>query len=142
MKHLVASALLLAFVVGMPVAANAESSSSGMTDSTAISCMKTAVDTREDAIKAGWTTFAETVSDAYSDRATALEAAYGNDTRAEVKSAVRAAWSAFKSAVKEARADWKSTRKDAWKEFKADKKECRAAKDIDDSSNESSEASS
>ncbi len=108
-------------------------------DATAISCIKTAVTTREASLKTGITEFNTAVSDAYTERADALDDAYSNDTNDEVKSGVKAAWKAFKSDVKEARADWKKTQKDAWAKFKTDKKACRAPSAIDDSTNQSSE---
>jgi|CXWL01.1.fsa_nt_gi hypothetical protein len=142
MKYVSALTLMLAFVLMVPTA-HAESGSSdtsSASDSTVISCLKTAVSTREASIASGWDTFSAAIDSAYSARKSALDSAYSNDTRAEVKNAVKTAWKDFKDDVKEARSAWKKTRGDAWKTFKSAKKACRASKDVDDSSNESTEA--
>lgn len=138
------SALVLA-VAGMVLGANiamadSGSSSSAEITSTVRTCVASAVATREAALSAGLTDFNAQVVDAYADRASALASAWsGTKTRAEIKTDVKNAWSAFKSAIKTARADWKSDKKNAWSTFKSSVKTCRAPADTVDTSSQGSE---
>lgn len=133
MKALVTPLLALALLAGATptLAASGSDSSKGELSSTVLSCLKSAVATRESSLKSGWNAFADAVEDAYADRASALDAAYASgQTRAEVKADVKAAWKTFKSDIKEARADWKEARKDAWSTYKSSAKTCKAPSDV------------
>lgn len=86
-------------------------------------CMQTAVDTREDAIKAGWESFSTDVLAALGVRKTALHDAWGlSDVKAQ-KTATVNAWKAWKKSAKDAHVELKKDRKSAWDAFKQTVKE-------------------
>ena len=122
--------------IGMPSAAYADSTTS---ESTVISCVKTAVATREAALGAGWSTYADAKGDAYTARASALATAYSKTTYEEVKVATKAAWTAFKNTAKNARSTWYRTRRDSWLSFKAAVRGCKAPWAVNDSGNASAD---
>ncbi len=119
---------------------NARSGASTSSNSTAISCVKSAVTVRESALKSGFMTFSSALESAYTTRASALDAAYLKTSRTEVRTAVRSAWDTFKSSVKTARDEWRKTRDSAWKTYKSSVRSCRGSSDIQDTSNTSAEA--
>ena len=107
-----------------------------------IACVGAAVNTREQALITGVTTYGQSVNVAYSARAAALAQAYtqtgGNGV---IKTATKAAWSTFTASTKSARAGWTTARKAAWSQFVSDAKACKAPASVSDSGNSSSEVS-
>ena len=87
-------------------------------------CMKTAVQTREQAVQAAFETFHTSVAAAYDKRETDLVAAWGMTDAAARKKAIKDAWSAFKKSSQGARKSFKETRNNAWKTFKNSAKTC------------------
>ena len=86
-------------------------------------CMQTAVDTREDAIKSGWTSFSNDIATALGARKTALHDAWGlSDVKAQ-RTATMNAWKAWKTSSKNAHTELKGDRKSAWEAFKKTVKE-------------------
>src|SRR5262245_3264867 len=61
-----------------------------------IACLGTAVAARESAIGSAWSDFSSAMTSAYAARGSALAGAYAKSNPAEVKTAVKAAWKAFK----------------------------------------------
>ena len=87
-------------------------------------CAQTAVEKRDNAILAGFTTYSDSVKIALTARRDALKAAWGLVDKIARKEAVRKAWNDYSAVVKTARKTFNLARKDAWKQFKADKKTC------------------
>lgn len=86
-------------------------------------CMQTAVDTREDAIKSGWESFSADILSALGARKTALHDAWGlSDVKAQ-KAATVSAWKTWKASSKSAHVELKNDRKSAWEAFKKTVKE-------------------
>lgn len=86
-------------------------------------CMQTAVDTREDAIKSGWESFNTDILAALGVRKTALHDAWGlSDLKAQ-KAATVTAWKTWKTSSKNAHVELKGERKSAWDAFKKTVKE-------------------
>ena len=122
--------------IGMPSAAYADSTTS---ESTVIGCVKPAIATREAALAAGWSTYADAKSAAYTARASALATAYTNAMFNTVKDDVKIAWATFRNTTKSARSTWSRTRGAAWKTFRAAAKTCRATSAVNDSGNASAD---
>lgn len=81
-------------------------------------CMQTAVDTREDAIISAWDAYATTMKTGLSTRKTALHDAWGlTDLKAQ-RTAIAAAWKAWKTTSVGAHKELKADRKGAWDAFK------------------------
>ncbi|MBI4086732.1 hypothetical protein HY416_01985 [Candidatus Kaiserbacteria bacterium] len=139
-KLIVASLFAVIGAVSVPVSAYAESSSATL-DHTVMTCLKDAVVDREKVLDTGRRTFNSFVNVAYDHRAAALEDAYSNTTRAAVKTAVKTAWSTFKSEIKSAKDTWIKTRTDAWKTFKTASKACKPPKGLEDSGNSGTDGS-
>ncbi len=83
-----------------------------------LTCMQTAVDTREAAIVEAFDTLSEDIGAALAARKTALHDAWGITERTDRNKAIKAAWTTWKSAHKEAHKDLKADRKAAWDTFK------------------------
>ena len=82
-----------------------------------LTCMQTAVDARETAVAAAFTGFNTDVQAALTARKAALHDAWGITDKAARNTAVKAAWSAWKSASKAAHAKLRTARKTAWTTF-------------------------
>ena len=106
-----------------------------------ITCVGTAVAARESAIGAAVSAHASAVTAAYTARASALAAAYQKTTAKDVRMAVRAAWSAFTKATKQAQKDWMTARNAAWKTYRAAAVACAAPEGVGDGGNSGSEVS-
>lgn len=83
-----------------------------------VSCMQTAVGAREDALIDAFDAFNEDVSSALTARKTALNTAWGITDKAERQTAIKKAWTDWKSAKKSAHTELKNERKEAWATFK------------------------
>ena len=94
-----------------------------------IACVQTAVDKREDALDSAIGTFNGSILSAYQGRKTALHDAWSKTEAKERRTAVKAAWEAFKKAKKSAAQDWKKSQKSAWQTFSKDGKACKGGGD-------------
>ncbi len=83
-----------------------------------LTCMQTAVDDRETAIGAAFTGFNTDVQAGLTARKTALHDAWGLSDKTARNTAVKVAWTSWKSASKAAHSKLKSARKAAWATFK------------------------
>jgi len=131
-KILFFSFALLILSIAVPAFA-----SSAQISSAVISCVGTAVNARESAIDTGISNYTQAVQAAYSTRATALQQAYttassGDISLTQGRSNVKAAWSAFNTAIKTAVKTWKTTRLSAWSQFRTAVKTCKAPSSITD----------
>ena len=133
MRKIVALAASAAIAAGIAVPAFAAemsgsaSATVGAKKTVDIACVQKAVDKREDALIAGWTSFNTSMSAAYSARKTALHDAWGMSDATARKTAVKTAWENFKKSAKAARQAWKTARKNAWQTFRSDAKACKGA---------------
>ena len=92
-----------------------------------ISCVSSAVTTREQVIGGAMTTYTGALNTAYSTRATALQQAYSPTAdKSVIAKAVKTAWSNFNSALKSGRKTWQTSRNSAWSQFRKAIKVCRA----------------
>ncbi len=114
LTHMLVTGALLASIA-VPVLAQAKEQDKMLT-ATQIQCISTAVDKRDTAI-AG--TF-DTLKTAVNTRKDALKAAWALTDTAARKTALKAAWKAYKDTIKTTR----TARKDAWKTFRTDVKAC------------------
>jgi len=83
-----------------------------------LSCMQTAIDTREDAIGDAFESFNDDVEAALAVRKTALHDAWGLTDKVARTTAVKNAWKTWKTDHKSAHSELKSERKAAWATFK------------------------
>ena len=132
-KKLIGASLALSFITTLaaPVAMaendnRGRSWNSTSTPPTAemIICIKNAIDKRDTAIIAGVDAFSTAVKNALSARKDALKAAWDKPDKKERQAALKAAWKAYKEAIKNARKDLKTARQNAWKTFNAERKSC------------------
>jgi len=89
-----------------------------------VSCVQTAVVTRETTLDGGIATNNAAQTSAYLTRKNALSTAWTQTDATLRKTAIENAWSSFKTARKNAAQQWKSTRDSAWKTFKSAIKTC------------------
>ena len=82
-----------------------------------LTCMQTAIDTRETAIIDAFKAYRNSMDEALSDRKTALHDAWGISNHVDRNKAIKTAWSDWRKAKKEAYAELKSDRKSAWDAF-------------------------
>ena len=102
------------------------------TSAAAILCVGAAVTPREAALVTGFSTYSQAVSSAYSVRASALGTAYAQSTSVQVRTSVKAAWSAFNMSVKSARGAWGTARSSAWSTYRSAVSACKAPSSIGD----------
>lgn len=129
MKRLLTAVAATIVLTSMTLTAFAREAGSGMATgkkTVDIVCVKTALDIREDALMAGWSTFNTSVSSAYAARKTALDAAWVMTDAAARSAAIKAAWTAFKTAKQGAQKKWQAARKAAWSAFRTAAKACKA----------------
>jgi hypothetical protein len=144
MKNSILSIALLASIIAPSSVAFAEKNGSSMEDSkdkmeqvreekssnfteltpVQISCVKSAITKREDALVLGRTAYMTAVTNAYAVRKNAILAAWDKTTVQERRMAVRAADKSFKDSSKSARSTWETSRKSAWSVFGTEKKNC------------------
>lgn len=96
-----------------------------------ITCMQTAVETRDTAIIAAFDTYSAAVKSTLTARKTALKAAWAIADRKERRTAIMTAWKDYKTAIKDAKSALKTAKKTAWDAFKAASKVCKPAKTQD-----------
>jgi hypothetical protein len=82
-----------------------------------LTCMQTAVDTREDAISKAFGDFNDSMDEALSDRKDALHDAWGITNQSERSKAVKTAWKDWNTAKKTAYSELRSDRKAIWATF-------------------------
>lgn len=92
-----------------------------------IACVKTAVETRENAISTALDTFNTSVKTSLQTRKTALLAAWSLTDNAARKTAIKAAWKTFNTEYKVARKAFSTTKKTAWNQFSVARKACKAS---------------
>jgi hypothetical protein len=83
-----------------------------------LTCMQTAVDTRETKITNTFKTFQEDTLAALAMRKTALNKAWGESDKVERGKMVKSAWADWKTAQKKSHTALKVGRKSAWENFK------------------------
>jgi hypothetical protein len=83
-----------------------------------LTCMQTAIDTREDAILDAFEEFNSDVEAGLAARKTALHDAWGMTDKVARQAAIKKAWTDWKAAKKSAHTDLKAARKSAWEKFK------------------------
>ena len=82
-----------------------------------LTCMQTAIDTREAALISAFGDFKTSMDEALSDRKAALHDAWGISNRVDRNKAIKTAWSDWRKAKKEAYSELKSDRKATWTTF-------------------------
>lgn len=89
-----------------------------------LTCMKTAVEKRENAIEATWDKFSASIKSALETRKSELSTAWGITNRLERAKAINAAWTKFRMSRISARKTLDVERQAAWQQFIADRKVC------------------
>ena len=105
-----------------------------------LACVSAAVDARETSLNAGITTHGQALNTAYTTRAAALHSAYAAGTNDQVKSAIKVAWTAFRSSIMDVNKAWVTSKSSAWTQFRTAVKACKASTTISDGNNSSMEA--
>ncbi len=94
------------------------------TDAGRVACVLAAVGPRETAILASWNTYSAAIKAAYEKRATDLTAAWSITDKKARKTAIKKAWTDFKSSRKMARKTFNNERSNTWKTFEKARKAC------------------
>ena len=117
-------------LAALPAAAQEKGNNAALS-ATALSCMQTATDVRDNAIIAAWDVQYPAIKTALQTRQASLKAAWTQTDAKTRRAATKAAWNAYKKSAKSARAAMKASHKAAWTKFEADKKACspKATKD-------------
>ena len=107
-----------------------------------VACMKTAIDSRENAIIAALDAYHVSLKAAHESRREALKAAWDKTEKLERRKALRDARKAFKENGKSARTTLREARKGAWDQYKTDAKACGHNASSDDGSAREDQSSS
>lgn len=110
----VIASLSLIYVATMPLSVQAATKDKKVVN---LTCMQTAIDTREEAVIKAFDKFNDSMSEALSDRKDALHDAWGISDKADRNQAVRTAWTDWKKAKKEVHTELRADRKTAWINF-------------------------
>lgn len=105
--------------IGIPVLAEYAPKKADLT------CMKTVVGKRENAIVVAKETSFATLDAAFKARRDALKTAWDKTDARERRSAINAAWSAFRASHKTARTQLRTDDKSAWSTYKTERKACK-----------------
>lgn len=89
-----------------------------------LACMQTAVEKRDNAIISAVDAYASAVKTALQTRRDALKAAWGIADKKQRRLALRAAWDAFRGTWKNVAKDLRSAKRDAWMQFNKDQRSC------------------
>jgi len=89
-----------------------------------LTCMKNAVEKREQDLKTAREAYFNKISQAYDERKTALSNAWSTENQKERRRAVIAAWNKFRKNVKSARLEYRKAHSQIWKTFVQDRKNC------------------
>ncbi|MSR73448.1 MAG: hypothetical protein EXS60_00045 [Candidatus Pacebacteria bacterium] len=108
-------------------------SKGGALDAAALSCMQTAVDTRDNAIIAAWDIQYPAIKTALQTRQATLKAAWAQTDQKTRKGATRTAWDTYKTSAKSARSTMKAAHKATWTAFESARKTCSPKATKDDS---------
>lgn len=90
-------------------------------------CMQSAIDKRDTAIIASVDSYAATVKTALQTRKDALKAAWAIQDKTARNTAIKAAWASYQGTWKKASTAVRAARKAAWSAFKTDAKNCKQA---------------
>lgn len=124
MKTYIAYALLAIMVIGVKPAL-AETRTGNQEHQYDLPCVQSAVATREAAIQKAFTTYANSITLALTNRASALNTAWGITDGPQRRAARKSAWETYRSANQSARTTMKSSKKAAWETFRTASKNCK-----------------
>ena len=143
-KNLIATSIaasLLMSSVAFAQAPTTQTATPASSEASKITCVGTAINTREQSIDTAMTTYSSANGAAYTARASALQKAYTQTTAKAVSSAVKASWTTFNSSVKSARKAWQTSRDAAWTTYRKAAAACKAPSEVNDNANSKGEVS-
>ena len=91
-----------------------------------ITCMKTAVEKRENALLAAWDTYSRDTRVARETRRTDFLAAWNIQDPKERQNAIKDAWKKYRESLKNARIAWNQLQRTTWTQFNQEVRNCRA----------------
>lgn len=129
-KFAVAFGAVSVVFTALPAAAQERGNNAALS-AAALSCMQAATDKRDNAIIAGLDVYYPAAKTALQTRQAALKAAWTQTDTKTRRAATKTAWDTYKNSVKSARATMKAAHKAAWTAFETDRKACnpKATKD-------------
>lgn len=125
-KKLLSGLVLVALVFGVFAYAQTATPTQPVTPTVDLTCMQTAVEKRDNAVISAWDTLSASIKTALQTRRDALKAAWGISNLKERRTVIKQAWTDFAKTKKEAGKTFNQARKDAWKQFKTDAMACKA----------------
>lgn len=105
-----------------------------------ITCIKNAIEKRDNAVISALNIFNSSVSLALAARKDALKAAWDLTDKAQRKEALKTAWENYKKSLKDARTILREAKKTTWKQFYTDRKACGKTISTEDNSAEGADA--
>lgn len=118
------SNISLAQTTGAAASSSSNLSSSSSKKATALVCVQTAVDNRENDLIGARTTQGNAIVTAYEVRKSSLRDAWSVADKIARKKAIKAALKNFNDSMRKISGDWKIARNAAWSKFKKDSKVC------------------
>lgn len=104
----------------------------GALDAAALTCVQAAIDARDNAVIMGLDAYYPAAKTAIQTRQAALKAAWMQTDQVARKAATKTAWDAYNKSVKSARMTMKTAHKTAWAKFESDRKACNPKAGSDD----------
>jgi len=124
-------------MIALPVLAKKNTANLAVVD---ITCIKNAIEKRDNAVISALNIFNSSVSLALTARKDALKAAWDLTDKAQRKEALKTAWGNYKTSLKDARTALREAKKTIWKQFYTDRKACGKAVSGEDNSSEGTDA--
>ena len=127
-KKIIISLVILSFALAGALIVSAQTTGTDIvatpTASIDIACMKTAVEAREDAVKAAFDKFSSSISLALQTRKSELSTAWTITDKTQRRNAIKTAWKNFTKSKKDATKIFRTEKLAAWKQFKTSRKAC------------------
>ncbi len=134
----IVASLLVA--IAMPVFAQTTPTTAPSKGKIDTACMQSTVDKRDSALITAVDTFGTAVKTALQTRKDALKAAWGNTDVKARRSAIKAAWNTYAATSRDARKALSNSRKGIWKQFYADRKVCGPTAATEDNTSEGADS--
>ncbi|GIW66661.1 MAG: hypothetical protein KatS3mg095_0559 [Candidatus Parcubacteria bacterium] len=89
-------------------------------------CMKSAVEKRENSLLLGWENYASKVKTAHETRKNEILSAWQISDARQRQEAIKTVWEKYRKIITEAKVEWNQLKKNAWLTFYQESKKCRA----------------
>lgn len=99
-----------------------------------VTCIQSAIESRDLSVIGAVEAYAATIKMALTVRKDALKAAWSKAKPAEIRTALKDTWAAYKKSLRTARMELRNAKSKAWKQFSTERKACKGGDNIESAS--------